>query len=56
VFGRFLVEVSEGSERMALEHYQAAFKPMLFGIIVAVILTAFLKETGPATRGLSRVA
>ena len=48
VFGRLLVEVSGGSERMALEHYQAAFKPMLFGVVAAVILTAFLKETGPA--------
>ena len=40
----------EGSERMALEHYQAAFKPMLFGIVAAVILTCLLKETGPAAR------
>jgi MFS family permease len=55
VFGRLLVAMSGGSESMALEHYQAAFKPMLFGIVAAVILTVFLKETGPATRGLSGV-
>ena len=53
VFGRLLVEVSGGSESMALEHYQAAFKPMLGGIVAAVILTCFLKETGPAGRELA---
>jgi len=56
VFGRLLVEVSEGNETMALEHYQAAFKPMLLGIVVALILTAFLKETGPAARPMSEMA
>ena len=53
VFGRLLVKVAEGSESLALEHYQAAFKPMLFGIVAAVALTCLLKETGPAARGLS---
>jgi len=53
LFGRSLVELSGGSESMALEHYQAAFTPMLFGIVAAVILTCFLKETGPAPRRLS---
>jgi len=52
VFGRLLVDVSGGSAGLALEHYQAAFKPMLFGIVAAVILTCLLKETGPAARGL----
>ena len=53
VFGRLLVQLSEGSERMGLEHYQATFKPMLFGVAAAVILTCFLKETGSSaqTRG-----
>jgi len=51
VFGRLLVEVSGGTESMALEHYQAAFKPMLLGIVAALVLTGFLKETGPAARG-----
>ncbi|HVN86795.1 MAG TPA: MFS transporter [Candidatus Binatia bacterium] len=50
VFGRLLVAVSAGSDSMGLEHYQAAFKPMLFGIAVAVIFTCLLKETGPASR------
>jgi MFS family permease len=50
VFGSMLVRASEGSDRMALEHYQAGFKPLLYGIILALILTCFLKETGTATR------
>lgn len=54
VFGRVLVKVSDGSEAMTLEHYQTAFKPMLFGIVAAVILTWFLKETGPAARTIAK--
>ena len=49
-FGRRLVEASQGSEVMELSHYQAAFRPMLLGIVAAVILTCLLKETGPAAR------
>jgi MFS family permease len=50
VFGARLVEISEGDTELALAHYQAGFKPLLYGIIVALILTLFLKETGPATK------
>jgi MFS family permease len=50
VFGARLVEISEGDTELALAHYQAGFKPLLYGIIVALILTVFLKETGPATK------
>ena len=35
---------------MGLEHYQAGFKPLLFGIILALTLILFVKETGPAAR------
>jgi hypothetical protein len=35
---------------MALEHYQAAFVPMLAGVAVAAGLTLLLRETGPAVR------
>jgi MFS family permease len=49
VFGARLVELPEGDTSLALAHYQAGFKPLLYGIIVALILTAFLKETGPAS-------
>jgi MFS family permease len=50
VFGARLVEMPEGDSDLALAHYQAGFKPLLYGIIVALILTFFLKETGPARR------
>ena len=55
VFAHLLVEVSAGSESIALEHYQAAFKPMLFGIVAALILTCLLKETGSSARELSKM-
>ena len=33
---------------MELGHYQAAFEPLLYGVGLAILLTFFLKETGPA--------
>jgi sugar phosphate permease len=50
VFGWILVAVSGGAATMNLEHYQTAFEPLLYGVILAIILTIFLKETGPAVR------
>jgi MFS family permease len=50
LFGWMLVQVSQGSDGMELEHYQAGFKPLLYGIALALVLTCFLKETGPAVR------
>jgi hypothetical protein len=50
VFGARLVELPEGDTSLALAHYQAGFKPLLYGIIIALILTFFLRETGPATK------
>jgi MFS family permease len=50
IFGSRLVEAPSGNETAALEHYQAGFKPLLYGILLALVLTCFLKETGPATR------
>ena len=50
VFGSRLVEASGGGGTMALEHYQAGFGPLLFGVLAALVLTCFLKETGPAVR------
>jgi hypothetical protein len=35
---------------MTLEHYQAAFLPLLYGVGLALVLTLVLKETGPAAR------
>jgi len=50
VFGSRLVQLSEGAETFTLEHYQAGFRPLLYGIILVLALTFFLKETGPAAR------
>ena len=50
VFGARLVQMPAGDTDLALTHYQAGFKPLLYGLIVALILTFFLKETGLASR------
>jgi len=50
VFGWILVAVSGGTATMALEHYQTAFEPLLYGVALAIVLTLLLKETGPAVR------
>ena len=43
-------QMPEGDVGRALAHCQAGFKPLLYGIIAALILTFFLKETGPARK------
>jgi MFS family permease len=48
VFGRLLVTVSGDAQQMTLEHYQLAFKPLLYGVALAIVLTLLLRETGPA--------
>jgi MFS family permease len=50
LFGARLVQVSAGSDAMSLTHYQEGFKPLLFGVAFALVLTFFLRETGPAAR------
>lgn len=50
VFGSRLVRVSQGSETMSLEDYQACFTPLLYGVAAALVLTFLLRETGPAAR------
>ena len=47
-FGWVLVQVSGGANQMELEHYQVAFAPLLYGVVIAIILALLLKETGPA--------
>ena len=46
-FGSRLERVPEG-DTTGLEHYQAGFQLLLYGIAAALALTFFLKETGPA--------
>ena len=50
VFGSLLVRVTGDAAARGLVHYQAAFEPLLYGVVLAIILTLFLKETGPAVR------
>jgi len=50
VFGSRLVEVAKGSDKLSLEHYQAGFQPLLYGVAGAIVLTLFLRETGSAAR------
>ena len=56
VFARILMNVSGGASTMNIEHYQTAFQPLLYGVGLAIVLTLFLKETGPAARRTSMVA
>jgi MFS family permease len=58
VFGARLVRPPEDNAdaAAALIHYQAGLKPLLYGIAAALILTFFLKETGPAVRKSGRVS
>jgi len=50
VFGWIMLRVGAGLPQMQLEHYQTTFTPLLFGVGLAIFLTFFLKETGPAMR------
>ena len=50
VFGLVLQSVSGGSAQASLEHYQETFEPLLAGVVLAIGLTFFLRETGPAGR------
>ena len=48
VFGARLVRTPESSDVASLQHNQAGFLPMIYGLVLALVLAFFLKETGPA--------
>jgi MFS family permease len=50
VFGARLVRAPEGMRDAPLDLYQDGFTPLLYGILIAFVLTFFLKETGPAAQ------
>ena len=52
VFANRLMSISGGGTPMTLEHYQAAFQPLLYGVALAIILTLLLRGTGPAARAV----
>jgi MFS family permease len=56
VFSWVLVHVSGGAAAMELGHYQVAFAPLMYGVVLAIILTLVLRETGPAARPPAAVA
>jgi hypothetical protein len=45
-----MVSVSGGADTLTLQDYQTSFTPLLYGVGLAIVLTLFLKETGPAVR------
>jgi MFS family permease len=49
VFGGLLAAVSRGQPRGSA-HYQLAFEPLVLGVLLALLLTLFLRETGSAVR------
>lgn len=46
IFGWLLLTVSHGSGKLMITDYRMTFGPLLFGLIVAIIMTLFLQETG----------
>ncbi|HKE57026.1 MAG TPA: MFS transporter [Pyrinomonadaceae bacterium] len=50
VFAWILLRVSGGAVQMDLSHYQDTFVLLLYGVLVAILLSFFLKETGRAAK------
>jgi len=53
VFAGWLMAASGGGER-ELAHYQEAFQPLLYGVVLAILLALVLRETGPAVQGRAK--
>jgi MFS family permease len=56
VFAGLLSRASAGGAERTLEHYQAAFQPLLLGVALAIALTLLLRETGRAAARPAPVA
>jgi len=54
VFGWKLQQVSGGASQLELPDFQRAFQPMLAGVLIAIVLTLFLKETGARAKKVER--
>ena len=50
VFGSRLAKRTQATGDLSLEHYQAGFRPLLYGVALAFVLACLLRETGPAAR------
>jgi len=50
VFANRLESTSAGAAARTLAHYQVTFQPLLLGVVLALVLTLLLRETGPAVR------
>ena len=48
VFALLLTAVSGGEATLSLADYQTAFEPLLYGVVIAIVATFLLKETGTA--------
>jgi len=49
-FGWLLLRVSGGAASFELADFQTTFRPMLYGVVIAIVLALLLKETGAAAR------
>jgi len=56
VFAGLLASASGGITPIANEHYQTAFTPLLYGVVLAIVLTGFLRETGSGSRARASAA
>jgi MFS family permease len=56
VFGARLMNPPGENDLSAMARYQAGFTPLIYGIAIALVLTWFLKETGPAAKKQSAAA
>jgi MFS family permease len=52
VFGWILERLSVGTSSISSEHYQTAFTPLLYGVVLAILLVFLLKETGSHNKGV----